>query len=83
MPGDDWNGIRHIEKLKEEFLKIRKSGFAEEKKKELAALAVPVLDADGFLLGAIGAYAPLFRFNREKKAELINALKKASQRIIQ
>ncbi|MFA6566843.1 MAG: helix-turn-helix domain-containing protein, partial [Victivallales bacterium] len=77
MPGNDWNGIGDIEKLNGEFLKIRKAGFAEEKNSELAALAVPLLDTDGFLLGSIGVYVPLFRFNREKKDSLIDTLKKA------
>jgi DNA-binding IclR family transcriptional regulator len=83
MPGNDWNGINDIKNLNEEFLKIRKSGFAEEKKSELAALSVPLMDADGFLLGALGAYVPSFRFNREKKDILIDTLKKASQKISQ
>ncbi len=79
MPGRDWNGINDIEKLKDEFSKIRKAGYAGEKVSELAALAVPILDAEGLLLGALGVYVPLFRFNRDKKDNLIVALKKASQ----
>jgi len=76
------NGINDIKNLNDEFLKIRKAGFAEEKKSELAALSVPVTDADGFLLGALGAYVPAFRFNREKKDFLIDTLKKASRTIM-
>ena len=81
MPGNDWNGIKDIKELNAEFSKIRKTGFAEEKRSELASLAVPILDADSFLLGAIGVYVPLFRFNREKKDNLIDKLKKISHKI--
>ena len=81
MPGSEWGGVEDIASMRKELLKIRKTGFAEEKRSELAALAIPVLDADGFLVGAIGAYVPLFRFNKEKKDALVDSLKKVSQKI--
>ncbi|MEI6425583.1 MAG: IclR family transcriptional regulator [Lentisphaerota bacterium] len=81
MPGSEWGAVEDIASMRKELLKIRKTGFAEEKRSELAALAIPVLDADGFLVGAIGAYVPLFRFNKEKKDALLDSLKKVSQKI--
>ncbi len=81
MPGDTWNGIKDVGGLKTEFSKIRRIGFAEGKTSELASLAVPILDADTFLLGAIGVYVPSFRFNREKRDRLRDLIKKVSQKI--
>ncbi len=81
MPGDVWNGIKDISNLKTKLLQIKKIGFAEEKNSELASLAVPILDADAFLLGALGVYVPFFRFNRKKKNDLLDLIKKASRKI--
>ncbi len=61
--------------------KIRRDGFAEGRNPELASLAVPILDPKSFLLGAVGAYAPSFRFDKEKRRKLLLELSRAARKI--
>ncbi len=61
--------------------RIRRDGFAENRNPELASLAVPILAPKSFLLGAVGAYVPSFRFDKEKRRKLLLDLSRAARKI--
>lgn len=49
---------------------IRKTGAAELARDSILAIAVPVMDAQGNLIAALGMYAPAFRSDDNRRAEL-------------
>lgn len=67
LPGPAWDGIDDRAGLERALKGIRRQGLAEENSPEkgLFALAVPVLDAGGDLLAALGCHLPSFRAERE------------------
>lgn len=80
MPGKNWNNIRDIDSLKKELRQIQARGFDifPTPDNEVYAFGCPVLDKESKLAGAIGCYAPQFRWPKEKHEEMINELKAAA-----
>ncbi len=69
--------ITNKRKLKEELTKIRKQGFAISKGERVSdayAIAAPVFDVDGGLVGALGIAGPVSRFT--------SGVRKSHQRMI-
>jgi IclR family acetate operon transcriptional repressor len=75
MPGERWNNIEDLDKLKKELALIKEKGYVAMSRWNLLAFACPVLSADGALIGSIGCYVPVFRCPRERQPEIIRALK--------
>jgi DNA-binding IclR family transcriptional regulator len=76
MPGVDWDGIATPGRLDRALARVRADGFCRIKvaASDLIAIAVPVLDANGELLGALGLYAPAFRSPAARIETLVGEL---------
>ncbi|OGV34962.1 MAG: hypothetical protein A2020_13365 [Lentisphaerae bacterium GWF2_45_14] len=75
LPGKSWNDIDSREKLSAAIAEIKKSGYIIiHENNGIISIAVPVLDAAGRLVGALGCYAPAFRCPEEKHTKIIQAL---------
>lgn len=70
--------------LEEELRQVRDDGFAttyEELEAGLNAVAVPVRDHSGEVVGAVSASGPAYRFHRARIESLVAALKDGGERI--
>ena len=75
FPANTWNNIDSREKLVAAIGEIRKSGYIIIREDNgIVSIAVPVLDADDRLIGALGCYAPAFRCPSEKHENIIQSL---------
>lgn len=83
LPGELWGGITDEEGLSVALAEIRQHGIAEDQPSggQVHALAVPVLEAQGRLLAALGLYLPAFRASEERLTELRAAAREAAARI--
>jgi len=83
LPGSAWPESKTQTELGEALELIRTKGLAEEQANpEYYALAIPLLQRGGVLLGSIGLYMPVFRYNEKRRTELITAIKRAATEII-
>ena len=73
LPGTDWDNIDSAAKLNAAGKQIRKQGNAviSNEKSELIQWAVPVFSADNKFIGAIGCYAPKFRWENKNSSQAI------------
>jgi DNA-binding IclR family transcriptional regulator len=72
------------EELENQLLDVARDGYAvvrEEFEIGLTAIAVPVFNHVGTVIGAISISGPAFRFDPEKAPELIEALKQAGLQV--
>jgi DNA-binding IclR family transcriptional regulator len=83
IPGERWDGIDDAVRLDAAADRIRAVGCCRILTRDLAAVAVPVLGPGGELLGALGAYAPLFRCPQKRQDELIRELRKIAATLSQ
>lgn len=74
-PIKEWNNISSWEELKAHTMKIRGNEISvmENKKLEIKAFAVPILDVENNICASLGLTVPLVRLNEE---EVITALRK-------
>jgi len=81
LPGEAWDGIDSPEALDAALADLRSAGFAEEAagKREIVALAAPVIDPHGQLLGALGLYLPAYRADEAHLSSLKSALALAAK----
>lgn len=75
LPGDLWDGIGTEAQLDQATAAIRAAASCHMLTRDLAAVAVPVLAADGALCGALGCYAPRFRCPLRRQRELLRELR--------
>ena len=80
MPGAAWDGIATQEGLAQALAELRRDGFCalEESSSQVLGLAVPTVDSDGTLLGALGLHAPAFRCPTGRRNEILRALRTAA-----
>ncbi len=84
IPGEHWPDVARAGQLDSALAAIRARGYAEhEEQHQVASIAVPVLTADGQLLGAIGTHLPVFRFTADRKQLLLETLRRMAQRLAQ
>ncbi len=83
LPLKQWGNIKSIKKLEGECEVIRRKGFSivEGSSNGLIAIAFPVFNKEGTLIGSIGCYAPQFRWAGDKPETMKAALRNAAQRI--
>lgn len=62
LPGSYWPGIATRKQLDNRLARIRRNGFATDRGPDVTALAVPILNDDDELLGALGLYLPSYRY---------------------
>lgn len=75
MPGGYWLGIETLDQLHEACVGICKQSYSEiVGANDLYAVACPVLDKKGNLLGALGCYAPMFRCAKNQRDEITQKL---------
>ena len=60
---------------------IRRAGLSEFARGSVAAIAVPLLDPEGNLVAALGMYAPAFRSDEKRLAELRRLLLEGAAQI--
>ncbi len=70
FPGASWDGIADWETLRAALNRIRAAEAAEDLPRDTYAVAYPLLDAEGQLLGALGIYLPRYRARGEFKQDL-------------
>ncbi len=75
IPGKYWDNIKDVKTLTKELDVIKRTGHVVMLCPELIALACPVLDATGKLIGSVGSHAPAFRCPKRKQNEIIRVLK--------
>ena len=79
-PGELWGGVSNASGLERQLAGIRgQGGEIMAPSPELVAVACPVLDAGGKLLGALGCFAPLFRCPPERGQEILGQLKRTAR----
>lgn len=76
-PGEKWDGIDDKMKLEEKLHQIRNDGhiITVEKQLEIVSMAVPVKLKNYNILGALGAYAPIFRCEENRQLGIMRQLK--------
>jgi IclR family acetate operon transcriptional repressor len=70
--------ITEMDELERELEQVRSRGFAEavgERDADLVAVAVPVFDRSGSLVGILGVQGPLGRFTATRRKELLPVLR--------
>jgi IclR family acetate operon transcriptional repressor len=70
--------ITDMDELERELAQVRQRGFAEavgERDPDLVAVAVPVFDRAGALVGILGVQGPLGRFTATRRKELLPVLR--------
>lgn len=79
-PAGNWQGIEDKDALQTALQEVRQAGYSlVDDRPDLFAIACPVLDEAGELLGAIGSYGPVFRCGPEKQKEILSQLQQAAQ----
>jgi DNA-binding IclR family transcriptional regulator len=81
MPAERWQGIDSGRGLERALEAVRQAGFAEQHEREVAALAVPVEGAGGSLLGALGMHMPEYRWRREMRDKILDALRNTAAQL--
>ncbi|MDD4538680.1 MAG: helix-turn-helix domain-containing protein [Lentisphaeria bacterium] len=81
-PGQEWLDAAHG-RLGSALDDLREAGFAAEKNSSFCAYAVALQDANGALLGAVGAYAPSFRVTAPGEEQLVAELKQLAANALQ
>ncbi|OGV48606.1 MAG: hypothetical protein A2017_21085 [Lentisphaerae bacterium GWF2_44_16] len=79
LPEGEWKNITTEQELHSALSELKKQGHAEEKLPQLMAFAVPFFGKGKILTGAIGAFLPLFRYNEEKRAMILEELTKTAR----
>lgn len=76
FPGEYWQDITTHEQLNEACAAVRRQGYTTVTPdiNDLFAMACPVHDVKGKLLGALGCYAPMFRCTPEHQNAIIREL---------
>ncbi|HHH75450.1 MAG TPA: IclR family transcriptional regulator [Phycisphaerae bacterium] len=82
-PGQQWDGIESMSQLDEACDAINAAGYSgiDSPDSGLVALAVPVVDATGRLLGSVGCYAPSFRCDSNKEKAMLDGLRRSAEMI--
>jgi DNA-binding IclR family transcriptional regulator len=85
LPGDKWDGIVSRGDLEKALADIRANcgTTIPHDAGLLVSFAVPVLDADGNLLAALGCYAPEFRCSADQHPDILMSLHRAARDIAQ
>ena len=85
MPGAEWDGISSRKALVTALEKIKHRGYEliAHDNSELAAFAVPVVDAHGVLLGSLGCYAPAFRCGPARYESILTQLRQAAADLVE
>ena len=85
MPGAEWDGISSRKALVTALKKIKHRGYEliAHDNSELAAFAVPVVDAHGVLLGSLGCYAPAFRCGPARYESILTQLRQAAADLVE
>jgi IclR family transcriptional regulator, KDG regulon repressor len=76
--------ITNAHELKKDIMIIRRNGFAEsagERDADAAAVAAPVFDGTGSLIGALGIAGPIGRFNQENHELYVKAVIDAAHKL--
>jgi DNA-binding IclR family transcriptional regulator len=82
LPGETWPGAERRSSLEASLEDIKNQGVAEIFiENEYYAIAIPLLQRNGVLLGSIGLYMPAFRYTSVRRIELITALRQAADDI--
>jgi DNA-binding IclR family transcriptional regulator len=84
LPARTSRTITSRRKLEEQLLQVARDGVAithEELEIGLNAVAVPVFNHSGAVIGAVSISGPAFRFNAETQPGLLGVLKQAGQQI--
>lgn len=68
--------------LRAQLLEIRRAGMCELARGSVLAIAVPLIDADGNPVAALGMYAPEFRSDDNRRAELRRLLVEGAAQIL-
>ena len=82
-PGQHWEGIEDEPAFDYAIKKLHKQGYSKSIVGDgsIISIAVPVLDKNKVLIGALGSYAPVFRCDQEKQKAMIDKLKECALRI--
>jgi DNA-binding IclR family transcriptional regulator len=78
LPGRYWDGINDVETLREKLDRIKSDGHCEFMIRDLLTFAVPVLIPGSSVTGALGCYAPAYRWPEKKRGMIIEALRKTA-----
>jgi DNA-binding IclR family transcriptional regulator len=79
--GEDWPEAKDLELFQKQIKKIQKEQFAAEiTKGEIVGLAAPVYRKEK-VIASLGIYMPVNRYNQRNKAEIIDRIKKAANKI--
>ena len=83
LPGAAWPEAKTQTELETALAQIRKKGLAEDHThSDYYSVSIPLLQPGGILLGAIGLFMPAFRYNKERRTELLAAMNHAASDII-
>lgn len=82
-PGKHWHDITEMPQLQHALQEVRQTGYAESLtgNKEIYALAMPILDHEKQIIGALGCYLPAFRASQDHIADVRSALAAAAFKI--
>lgn len=83
LPGSAWEGIASLPRLRVALAKVRAASCLtmSERSKSLVSAACAVLDREGRLLAAVGAYAPAYRCPASKMRRVVSELKCAAGKL--
>lgn len=83
-PRSLWNGIEDDVLFRKTLAELRNTGYSVvyTNNGQIVGLAVPVLDKQGKLAGAVGTYVPVYRCDGKKQEELIELLKKTAEELM-
>lgn len=81
LPSSDvWKNVNSFQDLQRKLKLIRRKGMIIQKANHLVSIAVPVMKGT-HCQAALGVYLPVFRFNKDKKEEIVNGLKEIAKKI--
>ena len=83
FPGEQWNGITDWDAFNSALKEIRQKGYSERSEADgsVISIAVPVLEKEEKLVGALGSYAPAFRCNEQKQAFMLDEMQRVAESI--
>jgi IclR family acetate operon transcriptional repressor len=83
LPGENWDNINAENSLQVALEEIRQKGMCEiaSQKDGLSSIAFPVIYPMGKIFGSIGCYVPLFRYDENKRNNIMEKLYNASKNI--
>lgn len=82
-PGAKWADISSRSQLEQARKEIRRRGSEtiENTRTEITAMACPVVDSKGALIGAMGCFAPSYRCEQEQQKKIIKTLQTVAEDI--